>query len=75
MSRFMIHLQAAHCRATGLDSSQYSTSAKTTLVFERTVGSLGSSLAPEDYFTTTTDNDFDDDDVVQETFAVELERL
>ncbi|KAM5536607.1 hypothetical protein V8D89_009702 [Ganoderma adspersum] len=73
MSRFMLHLQAAHCRATGLDSSQYSTAKRSSLIFERTIGSMGSCLPPESFFTTT-DDELDDSTVEGTQFAVELER-
>ncbi|PIL24668.1 hypothetical protein GSI_12552 [Ganoderma sinense ZZ0214-1] len=60
MSRFMLHLQAAHCRATGMDSSQYSSAKRSSLVFKRNIGSLGTSISPEDFFTAPTEDDIEE---------------
>ena len=55
-------------------SSQYSTSKRSSLVFDRTIGSLRTPLSPEDFFTSAADNDLDYDDT-EESYAMELKRL
>ncbi|TBU36905.1 hypothetical protein BD309DRAFT_1067173 [Dichomitus squalens] len=63
MSRFLLHLQSASLWAVGsMPSSQLSSlHPDRSLVFERVVGSLGASIAADDYLT----EDHDDGDNVE----------
>ncbi|TBU47595.1 hypothetical protein BD309DRAFT_951589 [Dichomitus squalens] len=50
ISRFLLHLQEASLRAVGMASSQALTTSDTgSVIFERVVGSLGASIAPDEY--------------------------
>ncbi|TBU40746.1 hypothetical protein BD309DRAFT_869679, partial [Dichomitus squalens] len=75
VSRFLLHLQAASLRSVGsIPSSQaLSLSLNSSLVFERVVGSLasGTSLASEDYFARSSN----DDDMFQDGAETELAEL
>ncbi|KAI1791802.1 hypothetical protein LXA43DRAFT_1009216 [Ganoderma leucocontextum] len=69
ISRFMLHLQHANLRTTGMASSQEPTASNVgSLMFERAFGSLGASISPDDYFAT---EGGDDDDSVEESLPVE----
>lgn len=65
MSRFMLHLQQAKSRTTGINSSQELGTDSTALagnsvMFERVFGSFGASISPEDFFATGGDEACDD---------------
>ena len=71
VSRFMLHLQSANARSTGLTSSQDLTAVNdTSLLFDRFVGSLGAAISPDNYFGTK--GDHDRDDTREEGSSIEL---
>ncbi|KAI1791820.1 hypothetical protein LXA43DRAFT_378599 [Ganoderma leucocontextum] len=49
VSRFMLHLQSANCRVTDVASSQLTIPDGASLVFERVIGSLGTSISQDNY--------------------------
>ncbi|TBU21404.1 hypothetical protein BD311DRAFT_678455, partial [Dichomitus squalens] len=49
ISRFLLHLQSASLRTVGSSSQVSSLYFERSLIFERVVGSLGASIAADDY--------------------------
>ncbi|TBU34124.1 hypothetical protein BD311DRAFT_747179 [Dichomitus squalens] len=60
VSRFLLHLQKASLRAVGMASSQALTSEDSSVIFERVVGSMGASIAPDEYLWQEDAEDGDD---------------
>ncbi|KAI1790287.1 hypothetical protein LXA43DRAFT_518592 [Ganoderma leucocontextum] len=70
VSRFMLDLQSANVRTTGMASSQDLTAInEVSIVFDRFIGSLGAAISPDDYF-----EDHDQDSTLEESPSVELTR-
>ena len=64
ISRFLFHLQSANRRAEG--KSTVEEDQMGSLVFERVIGSVDSSIPPEDYAGTVFDEDIGAEDVREE---------
>ncbi|PIL24695.1 hypothetical protein GSI_12581 [Ganoderma sinense ZZ0214-1] len=62
ISRFMLHLQGANSRTTGMasDSQEPTASNIGSLMFERAFGSLGASISPDNFFATEEDDACDE---------------
>lgn len=64
ISRFLFHLQSANKRAEGKSTVELDQTGS--LAFERVVGSVGSSISPEDYAGAVFDEDIDAEGVREE---------